>query len=152
MVKLIFKSSLSAARDSDGVSEPEFPMLSLEEGGESIWLGNAELSSYAAFAFNGILPRKMAKAANTEDVFILEIVQNIILLCYEVGDFADEEEFFCHFTETIDLSKLDWLSEFLRPEMLSILSLGARARASDKSWAVHAFVYKLLEFVDQEAH
>ena len=69
-------------------------MLSLEESSENTWCETADLSSYAADAFNSILPRKMAQAANVEEIFTLGIVQNIILLCYEVGFVVNEEEFF----------------------------------------------------------
>ena len=130
---------------ADGLSEPAFPLLSLEEDSESIWCEMADLPSYAASAFNSILPRKMAAAANKENVFNFNVVQNIALLCYEVGEFADEEEFFYHFAQSIDLSKLDWLSGFIRTEILTIITLGASIKSSDESWAVHAFAQSLLE-------
>ena len=146
LVKLVFRSSSSAMR-IDRMSKSEFLMLSLEENSENMWCEMADLPSYAASAFNSILPRKMAAAANAEDVLIFNVVQNIILLCNEVGRFAvvDEEEFFYYFAETIELSKLDWLSGFIRTEILTIINSGASAKSSDESWAVHAFVQNLLE-------
>ncbi len=105
---------------------------------------DASVRSFSDMLFNSVLPEQLANAANAEDAFAFHLLQNIALIVYEVASLPDEEDFFFRFSEAIDLSKLDWLERQNCDALMKIIRWGSTARASEKSWAVHAFISQTL--------